>query len=90
MGGSKRNVSRGMQAPLVPARCLLPARGVLQGTHTAMKSGMLAAEAAFNAMTSQTAGKPLDLSDYEKSVKNSWVSLFCDGGLGVVRLALRA
>ena len=53
-----------------------------QGTHTAMKSGMLAAEAAFNAMTSQPGGKPLDLSDYEKSLKNSWVR--CQWGLGEV------
>jgi len=46
----------------------------VQGTHTAMKSGMLAAEAAFNAMTSQPAGRPLDLSAYETSFKSSWVS----------------
>ena len=39
-----------------------------------MKSGMLAAEAAFNAMTSQPAGQPLDLSGYEKSFRSSWVS----------------
>jgi electron-transferring-flavoprotein dehydrogenase len=45
----------------------------IKGTHTAMKSGMLAAEAAFNAMTSQPAGKPLDLSAYETSFKSSWV-----------------
>lgn len=45
----------------------------LQGTHTAMKSGMLAAEAAFNAMDSQPAGAPLDLSAYETNLRHSWV-----------------
>ncbi|KAI7846048.1 hypothetical protein COHA_000414 [Chlorella ohadii] len=45
----------------------------IKGTHTAMKSGMLAAEAAFNAMTSQPAGRPLDLSAYETAFKSSWV-----------------
>ena len=39
-----------------------------------MKSGMLAAEAAYTALTSQPAGRPLDLSAYEKSVRSSWVS----------------
>lgn len=57
-----------------PAHRLPP----VQGTHTAMKSGMLAAEAAFNAMTSQPAGRPLDLSAYETAFKSSWVSeIFC-------------
>ncbi|KAL4450143.1 hypothetical protein ABPG77_010812 [Micractinium sp. CCAP 211/92] len=45
----------------------------IKGTHTAMKSGMLAAEAAFGAITSQPAGRPLDLSAYESSLRNSWV-----------------
>jgi flavin-dependent dehydrogenase len=39
-----------------------------------MKSGMLAAEAAFAAMTSQPASAPLDLSAYETNLRLSWVS----------------
>lgn len=45
----------------------------IKGTHTAMKSGMLAAEAAFNAMDSQPAGAPLDLSAYETNLRHSWI-----------------
>lgn len=45
----------------------------IKGTHTAMKSGMLAAEAAHAAITSQPAGKPLDLSAYETGVRQSWI-----------------
>lgn len=56
-------------------------RPPLQGTHTAMKSGMLAAEAAFNAITSQPAGRPLDLSAYESSLRNSWVGGWREGAL---------
>ena len=44
-----------------------------QGTHTAMKSGMLAAEAAFNAVTTQPGARPLDLSAYESNLRQSWV-----------------
>lgn len=41
-----------------------------------MKSGMLAAEAAFNAMVKAPAGSraPLDLSAYGTSLRNSWAS----------------
>ncbi|KAI3438297.1 hypothetical protein D9Q98_000731 [Chlorella vulgaris] len=47
----------------------------IKGTHTSMKSGMLAAEAAFNAMVKAPAGSraPLDLSAYGTSLRNSWV-----------------
>ena len=46
----------------------------IKGTHTAMKSGMLAAEAAFEAMAAAAASAPsLDLSAYETNLRNSWV-----------------
>jgi electron-transferring-flavoprotein dehydrogenase len=44
----------------------------IKGTHTAMKSGMLAGEAAFNAIVGETDG-PITLSEYESSIKESWV-----------------
>ncbi len=46
-----------------------------QGTHTAMKSGMLAAEAVFEELTGSSADStaPVDLSGYEESLKSSWV-----------------
>ncbi|KAJ3078109.1 hypothetical protein HK102_004732, partial [Quaeritorhiza haematococci] len=44
----------------------------IKGTHTAMKSGMLAGEAAFKAVTSDAQG-PITLDDYETNLKNSWV-----------------
>ena len=40
----------------------------IKGTHTAMKSGMLAAESVFEALTE---GK--DISIYEEKIKNSWI-----------------
>ncbi|KAF7707021.1 electron transfer flavoprotein-ubiquinone oxidoreductase, mitochondrial [Silurus meridionalis] len=48
----------------------------IKGTHTAMKSGMLAAEAIFNKLTdenleSETAG--IHAPEYEENLKNSWV-----------------
>jgi len=55
----------------------------IKGTHTAMKSGMLAAEAAFNALQesgvpSVEAGEeipiaPIDMTAYESALKESWV-----------------
>lgn len=42
----------------------------IKGTHTAMKSGILAAEHAFQALTSSA---PVALSAYEQAVKDSWV-----------------
>jgi electron-transferring-flavoprotein dehydrogenase len=38
-----------------------------------MKSGMLAAEAAYDAVTSDSSSGPITLAAYEESVKNSWV-----------------
>jgi electron-transferring-flavoprotein dehydrogenase len=44
----------------------------IKGTHTAMKSGMLAAEAAFAAIQ---AGRTSDaLSDYDAAVRSSWIA----------------
>ncbi|CAG8521622.1 12606_t:CDS:2 [Dentiscutata heterogama] len=46
----------------------------IKGTHTAMKSGMLAAEAAYDAITSnKSASGPINLTTYEKSIEDSWV-----------------
>ncbi|CAG8571350.1 12870_t:CDS:2, partial [Acaulospora colombiana] len=46
----------------------------IKGTHTAMKSGMIAAEAAYDAVTSENAStRPINLSAYEESIENSWV-----------------
>lgn len=44
----------------------------IKGTHTAMKSGMLAAEAAFSAFDSDAEG-PIQLYSYEENLKNSWI-----------------
>ena len=46
----------------------------IKGTHTAMKSGMLAAEAAFEAISNDNDDKILDeLNAYDNSLRNSWV-----------------
>ena len=50
----------------------------IKGTHTAMKSGMLAAEAAFDQLQllpedQKEVTAPLDMSAYESSLKASWV-----------------
>ena len=44
----------------------------IKGTHTAMKSGMLAGSSAFDAIVSSSGG-PILLDSYEKSIKDSWV-----------------
>lgn len=44
----------------------------IKGTHTAMKSGMLAGEAAYDAIVADTAG-PISLDRYESDLKSSWV-----------------
>ncbi|KAI8899172.1 hypothetical protein BC833DRAFT_586766, partial [Globomyces pollinis-pini] len=44
----------------------------IKGTHTAMKSGILAAEAAFEKITSEAEG-PIVLDNYVKNIENSWV-----------------
>jgi electron-transferring-flavoprotein dehydrogenase len=44
----------------------------IKGTHTAMKSGMLAAEAAFEAIQNERARDVLD--DYELRLRSSWIA----------------
>ncbi|TVY48579.1 putative electron transfer flavoprotein-ubiquinone oxidoreductase, mitochondrial [Lachnellula occidentalis] len=44
----------------------------IKGTHTAMKSGMLAAEAAYSAISQPTSGS-IFLYDYEDSLRNSYI-----------------
>jgi electron-transferring-flavoprotein dehydrogenase len=44
----------------------------IKGSHTAMKSGMLAAEAAFAAIGAGREGD--ELSDYEPAVRGSWIA----------------
>ncbi|KAI0640368.1 FAD/NAD-P-binding domain-containing protein [Trametes meyenii] len=50
----------------------------IKGTHNAMKSGMLAAEAAFDSIASQTSDSPspddpADMSAYDTALHKSWV-----------------
>ena len=47
----------------------------VKGTHTAMKTGMLAAESAYEAISSNQSPSDtgLLLEDYEKRVRSSWV-----------------
>src|SRR5437763_8849580 len=50
----------------------------IKGTHTAMKSGILAGEAAYKAIVSQSetsnsSSNPIILDEYEKSIENSWI-----------------
>src|SRR3954469_26074261 len=44
----------------------------IKGSHTAMKSGMLAAEAAFEAISAEREGDELDI--YETNLRSSWVA----------------
>jgi electron-transferring-flavoprotein dehydrogenase len=44
----------------------------IKGSHTAMKSGMLAAEAAFAAVAAERRGD--ELVTYEESLRNSWIA----------------
>jgi len=44
----------------------------IKGSHTAMKSGMLAAEAIFNRLTAETVTIG-DLPEYEQAYQNSWI-----------------
>lgn len=44
----------------------------IKGTHNAMKSGMLAAETAFEALAGGSAGE-VELSAYEAAYENSWI-----------------
>lgn len=46
----------------------------IKGTHNAMKTGILAAESAFEAIQEEdTESKPSDMSKYEQAFKDSWV-----------------
>jgi len=45
----------------------------IKGTHTAMKSGMLAAEAAFNSLILKPGDGSIILQDYSTKVQNSWI-----------------
>lgn len=45
----------------------------IKGTHTSMKSGMLAAEAAYDALTSNPNTNTIFLYNYEESLRNSWI-----------------
>lgn len=45
----------------------------IKGTHTAMKSGMLAAEAMFNAIQQNPAAPEKVLTAYEQSIRASWI-----------------
>ncbi|TPX76899.1 hypothetical protein CcCBS67573_g01820 [Chytriomyces confervae] len=45
----------------------------IKGTHTAMKSGMLAAEAAYESIATKGETGPLSLTNYEEAFKKSWV-----------------
>ena len=45
----------------------------IKGTHTAMKSAMLAAEAAYDALTSNPDSNTIFLYNYEESLRNSWI-----------------
>ena len=44
----------------------------IKGSHTAMKSGMLAAESAFAAISEERSGDTLDA--YEKTLRSSWIA----------------
>jgi electron-transferring-flavoprotein dehydrogenase len=44
----------------------------IKGTHNAMKSGILAADAAFDALQSDSSGA-IQLYDYEEKLKSSWI-----------------
>ena len=45
----------------------------VKGTHTAMKSGMLAAESIYDAVVNETTTSPVEVTAYESAIKSSWV-----------------
>lgn len=45
----------------------------IKGTHTSMKSGMLAAESAYAAVTSNPDANTIFLYDYETALRESWI-----------------
>lgn len=46
----------------------------IKGTHNAMKTGMLAADAIFEASQSEEGLESKELTNYEKNVRDSWVA----------------
>jgi electron-transferring-flavoprotein dehydrogenase len=46
----------------------------IKGSHNAMKTGMLAAEAIFDAAKNENGLENADITSYEKNVRNSWVA----------------
>lgn len=46
----------------------------IKGSHNAMKTGMLAAEAIFEAAKNDNGLENADIKNYEKNVRNSWVA----------------
>jgi flavin-dependent dehydrogenase len=68
----KQGSLQGMRTANDFESCILTG-ALLQGTHTAMKSGMLAAEAAFDALTGSNSSATADLEAYESSLLDSWV-----------------
>ncbi|KAH8925261.1 hypothetical protein BT69DRAFT_1260535 [Atractiella rhizophila] len=47
----------------------------IKGTHTAMQSGILAAEAIHSSLSSSSSSdEPLDISSYDQALRDSWVS----------------
>ena len=45
----------------------------IKGTHTSMKSGMLAAEAAYTALKNNPSASSVFLYDYEDALRSSWI-----------------
>ncbi|MGE3920212.1 MAG: electron transfer flavoprotein-ubiquinone oxidoreductase [Gammaproteobacteria bacterium] len=45
----------------------------IKGNHTAMKSGMIAAESIFETLTSKTPDTPLEIKTYAEALKQSWL-----------------
>jgi electron-transferring-flavoprotein dehydrogenase len=45
----------------------------VKGTHTAMKSGMLAAESIYEAVVNEATSAPVEVKAYEDALKSSWV-----------------
>jgi electron-transferring-flavoprotein dehydrogenase len=45
----------------------------VKGTHTAMKSGMLAAESIYDAVVNESTSAPVEVTAYETAIKSSWV-----------------
>lgn len=46
----------------------------IKGTHTAMGSGILAGEAAYEAIDDASESKPADMTAYQTAIDNSWIT----------------